>query len=40
MAACDHNHKFILIDVGSYGSQNDASIFSKSEFGKLLKKEN
>lgn len=37
MAACDHNYKFILGDVGSYGGQNDASIFSESEFGKLLK---
>lgn len=37
MAACDHNYKFTLVDVGSYGSPNDASIFSESEFGKLLK---
>lgn len=39
MAACDYNYKFTLIDVGSYGSHNDASIFSESEIGKLLKKE-
>lgn len=37
MAVCDYNYKFILIDVGSYGSHNDASIFSESEIGKLLK---
>lgn len=36
MAACDHNYKFILVDVGSYGSNNDAGIFSRSEFGKAL----
>lgn len=37
MAACDHNYKFILVDVGSYGSHNDASIFSESEIGIALK---
>lgn len=37
MAACDHDYKFILLDVGSYGSHNDASIFSDSEIGIALK---
>lgn len=35
MAACDHNYKFTLVDVGFYGD-NDAGIFSRSEFGKAL----
>ncbi|XP_036141408.1 uncharacterized protein LOC118645103, partial [Monomorium pharaonis] len=29
MAVCDYNYKFTLVDVGFYGSQNDASIFSE-----------
>lgn len=37
MAACDHNYKFILVNVGSYGSHNDASIFTESEIGTALK---
>lgn len=39
MAACDHNYKFTLINVGAYGSQNDAGEFTKSKFGKLLKEQ-
>lgn len=37
MAACDYNYKFILVDVGSYGGHNDASVFSDSEIGRSLK---
>lgn len=37
MAACDYNYKFTFVEVGSYGSQNDANIFSGSVYGKLLK---
>jgi len=33
--ACDHNYKFILIDVGAYGSNSDG-VLSRSEFGKAL----
>lgn len=39
MAACDFNYKFILVDVGSYGSLNDAGIFYESEYGKLIREE-
>ncbi|XP_072766595.1 uncharacterized protein [Anoplolepis gracilipes] len=37
MAACDYNYNFILINVGSYGNHNDASIFSESEIEISLK---
>ena len=36
MAMADANYCFTYIDVGSYGRENDASIFSKSTFGQLL----
>lgn len=35
-AVVDHNCKFLAIDVGSYGKEGDAAIFSKSAFGKAL----
>ncbi|KAL6421444.1 hypothetical protein ACFW04_013899 [Cataglyphis niger] len=39
MAVCDHNYKFTLVDVGSYGSQNDANI-SNQNLENIKKKEN
>lgn len=39
LAACDYNYKFTLIDVGAYGSTNDAAVFSESTFGKSLLQE-
>lgn len=33
MAACDHDYKFTFVDIGDYGSNNDASVFNTSVFG-------
>ena len=36
MAICDARYVFILVDVGSYGSNNDSGIFRKSAMGKAF----
>lgn len=36
LAVADANYCFTYVDVGSYGRQNDASIFARSEFGQRL----
>ena len=33
MAICDANYCFLLVDIGGYGCDNDASLFSQSEMG-------
>lgn len=37
MAICDANYCFSFVSVGSYGRDNDASIFNQTEFGRKFK---
>ena len=39
MAICDSKYRFIYANMGSYGRDNDASIFSQTEIYDLLDKE-
>lgn len=34
MAAVDAKYKFIMVNIGAYGSNADSTVFSTSEFGK------
>ena len=36
LAVCDANYKFIYVNIGSYGRDNDASIFSQSQLYKAI----
>ena len=36
MALVDGNYKFIMADVGAYGSNNDAGIFATSHMGQQI----
>lgn len=38
MAICDANYCFSLVDIGGFGSDNDASIFSQSQMGFAFEK--
>lgn len=40
MATCDAFYRFILVDIGGYGSDHDSTIFRESGFGKALMQEN
>ena len=37
-AVVDHNYKFLAVDVGSYGTEEDAGIFAKPPLGDNLSK--
>ena len=37
LAVCDANYCFTVLDVGNYGSNNDAGVLSNSKMGKYLK---
>ena len=36
LVICDAKYKFILFDIGHYGSSNDCRVLNKSAMGKLL----
>lgn len=36
LALVDANYKFLTVDIGSYGKEGDAGIFSKSDIGKQV----
>lgn len=38
LACCDADYKFLWVDIGAYGSENDAGIFRRSKMGEDLEK--
>ena len=38
LAICDANYCFTFVDIGDYGSTNDASVLSNSVFGQAFDK--
>ncbi|XP_046863139.1 protein ALP1-like [Xenia sp. Carnegie-2017] len=36
MAICDAKYRFLFVDIGSYGRNNDAAIFSQTEINKKI----
>ena len=36
MAICDTRYVFTLIDIGSYGSNNDSGVFRNSKMGQAF----
>ena len=39
MALCDAHYRFTYVSIGSYGHDNDASIFAKSDLYEALDKD-
>lgn len=36
MGVADARYRFLYVDVGAYGSEGDASVFFKSDFGQSI----